>query len=141
MAQFGSSSMSRLVHLDTSLSLLCYDVLVHYNISILCTTRNSEEQAKSFLNGYSNAKFGSSPHNYDKSFAVDVGLWNSDIRGVDYNDSQSFKDVTDCFKLHAESRGIELEFGYDWGWDMPHIELKGWKLWSLDRPLVGHKRG
>lgn len=134
--KFGKSSTFRLFHLNTKLALLCYDVLVHHNISILCTTRNKTEQTKAYNSNKSKAIFGESPHNYEKSFAVDVGLWNDSLKGVDSEDVESFKAITDCFKLHAESRGIEIECGIDWGWDMPHVELKGWRDISVDYNLV-----
>ncbi len=124
MNKFGKSSLKRLDGLENDLLLLCYDVLVHLNISILCTARDEDNQNKAFLNGTSKARWGESPHNFELSRAVDVALWNN---GIDYTNKNAFKRVVDCFKLHAKYRGIEIECGYDWGWDMPHIQLKKWE--------------
>ena len=134
--QFGGSSTKRLFHAHTDLSLLSYDVLAHFDISILCSTRNKEAQTKAFNNGYSNATFGKSPHNYEKSLAIDVGLWKDG--GVDYMDEVSFQKIMDCFKLHAEARGIEIVCGLDFKSfkDMPHIQLKHWREMSVDSSLV-----
>lgn len=38
-------------------------------------------------------------------------------------DQQKWKELIDAFKLAGKQLGIKLEFGYDWGWDKPHIEL------------------
>lgn len=38
-------------------------------------------------------------------------------------DQQKWKELIDTFKLAGKQLGIKLEFGYDWGWDKPHIEL------------------
>ena len=38
-------------------------------------------------------------------------------------DQQKWKELIDTFKLAGKQLGIKLEFGYDWGWDKPHIQL------------------
>ncbi|MGL5714308.1 MAG: hypothetical protein ACRCX2_14905 [Paraclostridium sp.] len=36
-----------------------------------------------------------------------------------------FKDIIDKFKIVSEELyPSDIEFGYDWGWDAPHIEIK-----------------
>lgn len=35
-----------------------------------------------------------------------------------------FTPIIEAAKAHAAVSGIELNFGYDWEWDAPHIELK-----------------
>ena len=107
---FGKASTAKGLHLDNSLWLVCHDVLVHHDISIICTTRNEYHQTKEYNDGDSLARFGESPHNYEKSFALDVGIWDSGICGVK-TDKYSCKLVRDCFDLHATARGIILEFG------------------------------
>lgn len=37
---------------------------------------------------------------------------------------KDFAPIIACAKAHASATGIPLEFGYDWGWDAPHIEMK-----------------
>lgn len=36
-----------------------------------------------------------------------------------------FTPIIECAKAHAVATGLPLTFGYDWGWDAPHIEIKG----------------
>ena len=130
MNKFGMTSLSRLVNLHPDLTALCYDVLVHLDISILCTDRQKMEQDAAFFSGKSKAQWLESPHNYLPSLALDVGEWNPDVYGgIDWKDLKSFKRVSDCFKLHAEARGIQIECGIDWpgAWDKPHLQLKHWK--------------
>lgn len=35
-----------------------------------------------------------------------------------------FTPIIECAKAHALATGLPLTFGYDWGWDAPHIEMK-----------------
>lgn len=37
---------------------------------------------------------------------------------------QHFKPIIDAAKKLASELQFELVFGYDWGWDAPHIEMK-----------------
>lgn len=38
-------------------------------------------------------------------------------------DEKKWKELIDTFRLAGMKLGIKLTFGYDWGWDKPHIEL------------------
>ena len=35
-----------------------------------------------------------------------------------------FQPIIDCARRVAAEQGVALVFGYDWGWDAPHIEMK-----------------
>lgn len=37
---------------------------------------------------------------------------------------RDFKPVINAAKAVAADMGVAMEFGYDWGWDAPHMELK-----------------
>lgn len=37
---------------------------------------------------------------------------------------KDFTPIIECARALAPRFGIELVFGYDWGWDAPHIEMK-----------------
>ena len=41
----------------------------------------------------------------------------------DAEDQQKWKELINAFRIAGKQLGIKLEFGYDWGWDKPHIEL------------------
>lgn len=85
--------------------------------------RNTETQQKYFKQGSSqlDGVIKKSKHQVDKAIDVYyVGWTNED----DKNDPR-WKTLIDAFRLAGNNLGLELEFGYDWGWDKPHIELKG----------------
>lgn len=39
-------------------------------------------------------------------------------------DWNHFTPIIKCAKAHASATGFPLKFGYDWGWDAPHIEME-----------------
>lgn len=45
-------------------------------------------------------------------------------KNTDSNKDPRWKKLRDTFEFAAKMLGVKLEFGYDWGWDSPHIELK-----------------
>ena len=52
-----------------------------------------------------------------------------DIYYVGWKNTDSSKDdrwrkLISTFKFAGKKLNLKLEFGYDWGWDNPHIELK-----------------
>jgi len=94
---------------------------------ITCTYRSGEEQDKLFNSKpkVTNAKGGQSPHNYNPSFAFDIGFIGTDKK-MDW-DAKLFRNFADCIKSVSDVT--------DWGggWksfkDAPHFELKGWKTY------------
>ena len=40
-------------------------------------------------------------------------------------DMKLYKEIATYMKQAAKQVGVEIECGADWGWDGPHIELKG----------------
>lgn len=41
----------------------------------------------------------------------------------DKDDNEKWRLLIDTFRTVGKQLGIKLIFGYDWGWDKPHIEL------------------
>ena len=39
-------------------------------------------------------------------------------------DWKHFTPIIECAKALSVETGLPLTFGYDWGWDAPHIEMK-----------------
>ena len=39
-------------------------------------------------------------------------------------DDERWKKLIETFKLAGKNLNLKLNFGYDWGWDNPHIELR-----------------
>lgn len=92
---------------------------------ITCTFRSNEEQNILYAKRpkVTNAKGGQSPHNYNPSFAFDIGFIGLDKK-MDWN-PKLFKNFANIIKY--------IDTNVDWGgdWlrfkDAPHFELKEWK--------------
>ena len=44
-------------------------------------------------------------------------------KNTDSSNDPRWKKLRDTFELAGKQLGVNLVFGYDWGWDNPHIEL------------------
>lgn len=90
---------------------------------ITCTYRSGEEQNKLYnqVPKVTNAKAGQSPHNYNPSFAFDIGFITVDNK-MSWN-SKYFKMFADCIKSDVVSWGGNFKSLVD----MPHFELKDWR--------------
>lgn len=94
---------------------------------ITCTYRSGEEQNKLYNSKpkVTNAKAGQSPHNFNPSFAFDIGFIGADKK-MDWS-SKLFENFANCVKSVSDVT--------DWGgsWikfsDKPHFELKNWKTY------------
>lgn len=92
---------------------------------ITCTFRSNEEQNILFNKTpkVTNAKAGQSPHNFNPSFAFDIGFI-----GLDKKMDWSLK-----LFLNFANIITSIDSNIDWGgnWirfkDAPHFELKDWK--------------
>jgi peptidoglycan L-alanyl-D-glutamate endopeptidase CwlK len=94
---------------------------------ITCTYRSGEEQNKLYNSTpkVTNAKAGQSPHNYNPSFAFDIGFIGVDKK-MDWN-TKLFTNFANCVKLVSDV----IVWGGDWlkFKDAPHFELKAWKTY------------
>jgi peptidoglycan L-alanyl-D-glutamate endopeptidase CwlK len=92
---------------------------------LTCTYRSREEQNQLFAKRpkVTNAKAGQSPHNYNPSFAFDIGFIGVDKK-MDWN-IKNFKLFADLIKYESTL----VSWGGDWVSfkDAPHFELKNWK--------------
>ena len=93
------------------------------------TFRSNDEQNKLYSIGrtakgfiITNAKGGESPHNFNPSFAFDIGFVTLEKR-LSW-DKKYFKKFADIIK----KKYSQVDCGIDWKFfDAPHFELKGWK--------------
>jgi peptidoglycan L-alanyl-D-glutamate endopeptidase CwlK len=94
---------------------------------ITCTYRSGEEQNKLYNSKpkVTNAKAGQSPHNYNPSFAFDIGFIGAN-KQMDWN-IKLFTNFANCVKSVSDV----VEHGGDWlkFKDAPHFELKNWKTY------------
>ena len=94
---------------------------------ITCTYRSGEEQNKLYNSKpkVTNAKAGQSPHNYNPSFAFDIGFIGADKK-MDWN-IKLFENFANCVKSSSDV----TVWGGDWlkFKDAPHFELKNCKTY------------
>ena len=90
---------------------------------ITCTYRSGEEQNKLYNSKpkVTNAKAGQSPHNFNPSFAFDIGFIGADKKIV--WTAKYFKMFADCIKSDVVSWGGNFKNFTD----NPHFELKDWR--------------
>ena len=53
--------------------------------------------------------------------AVDIA---PQVHGAVSWEWRHFKPIIERARALADEMGLELQFGYDWGWDAPHIEMR-----------------
>jgi peptidoglycan L-alanyl-D-glutamate endopeptidase CwlK len=101
---------------------------------ITCTYRSGEEQNKLYNSKpkVTNAKAGQSPHNFNPSFAFDIGFIGADKK-MDWN-NDLFNNFNSCIQEVSDV----VVWGFDWNgnkikdkndFDRPHFELKNWKTY------------
>ena len=61
-----------------------------------------------------------SKHQEGKAIDVYYVGW----KNTDSSKDERWKKLIETFKLAGKKLGLKLTFGYDWGWDNPHIELR-----------------
>ena len=82
--------------------------------------RTAEKQQEYFKKGASKLDGINKKSNHQLGRAVDVyytGWKNTD------KDNTRWLTLIEAFRTAEKQLGIKLIFGYDWGWDKPHIEL------------------
>lgn len=124
MNKASSRTKNNLKGVDERLALLVGYVLALSEVDFFVNEglRSTETQQKYFKEGSSQLDgiVKKSKHQIGKAIDVYyVGWTNKDSK----NDPR-WKKLIDTFKLAGKNLGLDLIFGYDWGWDKPHIELK-----------------
>lgn len=124
MNKASNRTKNNLKGVDEKLSLLVGYVLAISEVDFFVNEvlRTAETQQKYYKQGTSQLDgiVKKSKHQLGKAIDVYyVGWTNKD----DENDPR-WKKLIDTFKLAGKNLGLDLTFGYDWGWDKPHIELK-----------------
>ena len=129
MPKFGKKSMSKLKTCHEDLQQVFYQVIKHFDCSVLEGHRGEELQNKYFNEGKSKVKFPKGKHNANPSNAVDVVPW-----PIDWDDTDRMYYFAGFVKGIAAMLDIPLRWGGDWNdntevkdtgfKDLPHFELK-----------------
>lgn len=133
MPHFIRKSIDRLNSCDPRLQLICHEAIKIYDFTVIEGYRDKERQTLYYNEGKSKTKYPNSKHNKKPSQAVDIAPYNPIIRGIDWNDKESFHLLAGIMFGVAHSHDIALRWGGDWDgdwnlrdqtfYDLPHFEL------------------
>lgn len=124
MFKASNRTKERLKGVDERLSMLVGYALAISEVDFFVNEglRTTEQQQKYFKAGNSQLDGIKKKSKHQLGKAIDVyyvGWKNTDSA----NDPRWTK-LINAFRIAGKNLGLELNFGYDWGWDKPHIELK-----------------
>ena len=130
MPKFSGYSLTNLRQAVPDLQRLFRQVVETADCMVDCGYRGEKAQEEVFNKGYSKAHFGSSPHNYLPSYAVDCIPYPSK-----YSNEDKLVEFANYVKIVAIDLGIDVVWGGDWSGnygfkrhgDLPHWEISGWK--------------
>ena len=129
MPRFGKRSIGRLQTCDQKLQELFYEVVKHFDCSIIEGNRGEERQNKAFADGKSKVKYPNGKHNKNPSIAVDVAPY-----PIDWSDRDRFHYFGGFVLGVAKEMGMNIRWGGDWNQDtetkdnkfddLVHFEIK-----------------
>ena len=129
MPRFGKRSISRLKTCDQKLQELFYEVVKHFDCSIIEGHRGEERQNKAFADGKSKVQYPDGKHNKYPSVAVDVAPY-----PIDWSDRDRFHYFGGFVLGVAKEMGMNIRWGGDWNQDthtkdnkfddLVHFEIK-----------------
>ena len=129
MPRFGKRSISRLKTCDQKLQELFYEVVKHFDCSIIEGHRGEERQNKAYADGKSKVKYPNGKHNQNPSIAVDVAPY-----PIDWSDRDRFHYFGGFVLGVAKQMGMNIRWGGDWNQDtetkdnkfddLVHFEIK-----------------
>ena len=130
MPRFGKRSIGRLQTCDQKLQELFYEVVKHFDCSIIEGNRGEERQNKAYADGKSKVKYPNGKHNKFPSVAVDVAPY-----PIDWSDRDRFHYFGGFVLGVAKQMGMNIRWGGDWNQDthtkdnkfddLVHFEIKG----------------
>tara|TARA_R110001592_G_scaffold101043_1_gene286169 strand:- start:56 stop:448 length:393 start_codon:yes stop_codon:yes gene_type:complete len=129
MPRFGKRSIGRLQTCDQKLQELFYEVVKHFDCSVIEGHRGEERQNKAHAEGKSKLKYPNGKHNQTPSIAVDVAPY-----PIDWSDRDRFHYFGGFVLGVAKQMGMNIRWGGDWNQDtqtkdnkfddLVHFEIK-----------------
>ena len=129
MPRFGSRSINRIKTCDQRLQELFYEVVKHFDCTIIEGHRGEERQNKAYNDGKSKVKYPNGKHNQFPSVAVDVAPY-----PIDWSDRDRFHYFGGFVLGVAKQKGLNIRWGGDWNQDtqtkdnkfddLVHFEIK-----------------
>ena len=112
MPRFGKTSKRWLATCDDGLQNLFYEVVQHFDCSVIIGHRGEKDQNKAFDEGKSKVRYPKGKHNSNPSTAVDVAPY-----PIDWEDRERFIYFAGFVIGIASEMGISLRWGGDWNND------------------------
>ena len=112
MYKFGTRSMRNLSTVNGKIQDIFFEVIKHYDCSIICGHRNEEDQDIAFHSGQSTKQWPGSKHNRAPSIAIDVAPW-----PIDWKNIKRFYHFAGYVKGVADKMGVRIRWGGDWDSD------------------------
>lgn len=140
--KFGAASKKEYKQLHPLLQKLCDEVIKTYDIKILDSSRNKDQQEYAFRKGTSKVHFGDSAHNWTPAVAMDV----IPMDMKNWDDIPAFIRMGKHIVATAKRLGIPIRWLGDPnrdgntkdGWDYPHFELTPWRTFAAkSKPYKG----
>ena len=120
MPYFGSKSLIKISHCHWDLQRVAQEAIKEIDFSIICGYREKQLQDFAYENKRSKLRWPDSKHNSYPSRAFDFIPW--PFRS--WEELNDFNTVANVIVNVAAKLDIEITGGFDWGWDLGHIELK-----------------
>ena len=124
MNRASKRTRDNLVGVDSRLILLVGYALAISEIDFFVNEglRSEARQKKLYGQGKSRCDgiIKKSKHQEGKAIDIYYVGW----KNTDDEDDKRWDKLIESFRKAGKMLGLKLDFGYDWGWDKPHIELK-----------------
>jgi len=121
MPHFSPSSKRKLLECHADLQVLCNEMIMITDFTVLCGFRNEKDQNKAFEDGHSKVKWPNSKHNQRPSKAVDLAPY-----PIDWNNLTRFKEFRKFVLQQAERLYKEGRMKHKIAvieWDLPHFQI------------------
>jgi len=91
----------------------------HEDLTVLCGHRTQAEQDAAVARGASKTPWPRSRHNSLPAQAVDIAPY-----PIEWDNAERWAWFGSLGKQVAETLGLDIEWGGEWGWDAPHWQLR-----------------
>jgi len=117
MPSFGTRSKERMEVSHPDIRRLLWSVVKVFNITVLCTHREKDDQNEAFEKGFSKLKWPDSKHNSLPCRAVDIAPW-PEVYGRTPEERAAahinFALLAGFVLSHAKALDIPVRWGGDW---------------------------
>ena len=129
MPGYSQKSLKQLYGCHPQLQLLFFEIIKHYDCTVLEGYRNEMRQDELYRIGQSKVKYPDSKHNTTPSMAVDVAPY-----PIDWNNTKRFYHFAGFVIATAKQLSLDIRWGGDWDsdndlddqmfMDLVHFELR-----------------